>query len=103
MFPGFGANRKPLFYAPSQKLKQLPWEKMSRAGIENTIWARAIDDKALAQMLKDDGVWKEMEQDFKAKEAKQLKTRKKAALKSVLKSSEQQRIGGSRSLFSDQS
>lgn len=78
----------------SQKLKQLQWEKIAKDSIQNTVWAHNfIDEAKLTEMLKQDGVFNEIEKDFKAKQVKALGgMKKKEALKSVLDPRVRQRI-----------
>lgn len=66
-------NRKELQVYASQKLKQLQWEKISKDSIQNTVWAHSfIDETKLTEMLKEDGVFNEIEKDFRAKQVKAI-------------------------------
>jgi cytokinesis protein len=66
-------NRKELGIYASAKLKQLQWEKIGKDSIEKTVWAsNFIDESKLLMLLKDDGVFMEIEKDFKAKVAKAI-------------------------------
>jgi len=87
-------NRKELGVYASAKLKQLQWEKIGKDSIDKTVWAsNFIDESRLLEMLKDDGVFMEIEKDFKAKVAKAIGgAKKKEALKSVLEPRVRQRI-----------
>ncbi|KNZ52766.1 hypothetical protein VP01_3455g4 [Puccinia sorghi] len=87
-------NRKELGVYASAKLKQLQWEKIGKDSIDKTVWASSfIDESRLLEMLKDDGVFMEIEKDFKAKVAKAIGgAKKKEALKSVLEPRVRQRI-----------
>ncbi|MBW0464588.1 hypothetical protein O181_004303 [Austropuccinia psidii MF-1] len=86
-------NRKELGIFASQKLKQLQWEKISKDSISKTVWAsNFIDENRLLDMLREDGVFLEIEKDFKAKQAKAIGMKKKEALKSILDPRVRQRI-----------
>lgn len=89
-----GKNRKELGIYATQKLKQLQWEKISKDSISKTVWAsNFIDEAKLLELLKDDGVFLEIEKEFKAKQAKAIGgMKKKETLKSVLEPRVRQRI-----------
>lgn len=93
-------------------MKQLQWDKLPQQIVGKTLWKEeeASKEQEWVQRLLHDGVWKEMEEDFKAKvnnligkglanqyddqslmslEAKQ----KKAELKSVLDDQTKKRVG----------
>ncbi|KAI7944876.1 hypothetical protein MJO28_010571 [Puccinia striiformis f. sp. tritici] len=87
-------NRKELGIYASAKLKQLQWEKIGKDSIDKTVWAsHFIDENKLLELLRDDGVFMEIEKDFKAKVAKAIGgAKKKESLKSVLEPRVRQRI-----------
>jgi hypothetical protein len=95
--PLFGA-RKDVAVTARQQLKQLQWDNMPKVQIDKTIWAdsTALDEDAVASLLKSDGVFAEMEEDFKAFQPKvNIAKKAKAQLKSVLEHKARQRIGAS--------
>jgi cytokinesis protein len=62
--------RKDMPITPSIKMKQLQWDKLPHQQVSKTLWRDEKPDKE-KQMLKKlqiDGVWMEMEEDFKAKQ-----------------------------------
>ena len=107
-------SRKDIPIAPSTKMKQLQWDKVPQQLVARTVWndESVEKEKEWVQKLQVDGVWQEMEEDFKAKQfvtnllgacdwessmfvfltitpAKQ----KKAELKSVLDPQTKKRVG----------
>lgn len=62
--------RKDMPYTPGIKMKQLQWDKLPHQQVAKTHWS-ADDSQKEQEMLKKlqtDGVWLEMEEDFKAKQ-----------------------------------
>jgi len=51
-------------------MKQLQWDKLPQTQVVNTLWKEEQPQKELEilQKLQKDGVWMEMEEDFKAKQ-----------------------------------
>ncbi|KAI0033270.1 hypothetical protein K488DRAFT_85106 [Vararia minispora EC-137] len=81
--------RKDMPYTPSTKMKQLQWDKLSQQSVGRTLWREAEStetEKAMLEKLAGDGIWREMEEDFKAKQLviNLLARQKRAELKSVL-------------------
>lgn len=62
--------RKDLPIAPSTKMKQLQWDKLPQQQVSKTLWKDEEPDKEneMLKKLQSDGVWTEMEEDFKAKQ-----------------------------------
>jgi cytokinesis protein len=62
--------RKDLPIAPSTKMKQLQWDKLPQQQVSKTLWNNEEPGKEteMLQKLQKDGVWVEMEEDFKAKQ-----------------------------------
>lgn len=73
---------------PSVKMKQLQWDKLPHQQVSNTLWGSEQLDKEneMLQKLQLDGVWRQMEEDFKAKQLmiNLMARQKRAELKSVL-------------------
>ena len=62
--------RKDMPYTPGIKMKQLQWDKLPHQQVAKTLWS-GEDSQKEQEMLKKlqiDGVWSEMEEDFKAKQ-----------------------------------
>lgn len=51
-------------------MKQLQWDKLPQQQVAKTVWNDEEPSKEteMIKILKDDGVWMEMEEDFKAKQ-----------------------------------
>jgi cytokinesis protein len=73
----FGANlnvslsaRKEMPITPSTKMKQLQWDKLHQQQVSKTFWQEEDNSKEKEMMTKlsNDGIWLEMEEDFKAKQ-----------------------------------
>ncbi|KAJ3860420.1 hypothetical protein EV359DRAFT_49140 [Lentinula novae-zelandiae] len=87
-----GANplsaRKDLPITPNIKMKQLQWDKLPQQQVAKTVWNedQPSRENEMIKILKDDGVWMEMEEDFKAKQLviNLMARQKRAELKSVL-------------------
>ncbi|KAJ8454671.1 hypothetical protein ONZ45_g19213 [Pleurotus djamor] len=62
--------RKDLPITPSTKMKQLQWDKLAHQQVSKTLWSREEPEKEHEMLMKlqMDGVWMEMEEDFKAKQ-----------------------------------
>jgi cytokinesis protein len=66
-----GANdsRKQVPFMASKKMKQLQWEKVSKAQLGKTVWSQPeVDDEQLVEKMKAANLWDAMEAEFKAKE-----------------------------------
>ncbi|EGN96042.1 hypothetical protein SERLA73DRAFT_162010 [Serpula lacrymans var. lacrymans S7.3] len=62
--------RKDLPVTPSTKMKQLQWDKLPQQQVAKTLWNQDETQKEseILQKLSSDGIWMEMEEDFKAKQ-----------------------------------
>ncbi len=62
--------RKDLPITPSTKMKQLQWDKLPHQQVSKTLWNDEEPEKEheMLKKLQIDGVWMEMEEDFKAKQ-----------------------------------
>jgi cytokinesis protein len=62
--------RKDLPITPSTKMKQLQWDKLPQQQVSKTLWEDEEPQKEqdMLKKLQLDGVWMEMEEDFKAKQ-----------------------------------
>ena len=51
-------------------MKQLQWDKLPQTQVSKTLWKddQPQKEKEILQKLSKDGVWSEMEEDFKAKQ-----------------------------------
>ena len=79
----------------SRKMKQLQWEKVSKAQVSKTVWsAPAVTEDNIATKLQAVNLWSEMEDEFKAKEIiyDAVKKRKETELLSVLAPDHRKRI-----------
>ena len=67
--PLIGA-RKEMPITPSTKMKQLQWDKLPQQQVVKTLWNDdgSQKEQEMLQKLQVDGVWMEMEEDFKAKQ-----------------------------------
>jgi cytokinesis protein len=63
------AARKDMSIAPNTKMKQLQWDKLPQQQVVKTLWQEEepSKEKEMIMMLSNDGIWLEMEEDFKAK------------------------------------
>lgn len=77
-------------------MKQLQWDKLPQQQVSKTLWKDEKPDreKAMLQKLQMDGVWMEMEEDFKAKQLviNLMARQKRAELKSVLDPQTKKRV-----------
>jgi cytokinesis protein len=76
-------------------MKQLQWEKVSKAQLAKTVWsAPEVAEDALASKMRATNLWDEMEDEFKAKEIiyDAVKRKKETELLSVLTSDHRKRI-----------
>jgi cytokinesis protein len=64
------ASRKDVALTANAKMKQLQWDKVPQQSVGKTVWKEeeASKEQDWVQKLMNDGVWKEMEEDFKAKQ-----------------------------------
>ena len=55
---------------PGTKMKQLQWDKLPQQQVSKTLWNddESQKEQEMLQKLQIDGVWMEMEEDFKAKQ-----------------------------------
>jgi cytokinesis protein len=62
--------RKDMPYTPGIKMKQLQWDKLPHQQVSKTLWSDEDSQKEqhMLKKLQNDGVWSEMEEDFKAKQ-----------------------------------
>lgn len=62
--------RKDMPFTPSTKMKQLQWDKLAHQQVAKTLWSDEDTKKEqeILNKLQTDGVWTEMEEDFKAKQ-----------------------------------
>ncbi|KAI6038969.1 hypothetical protein EDC04DRAFT_3112644 [Pisolithus marmoratus] len=88
--------RKDMPFTPSTKMKQLQWDKLAQPQVEKTLWndEDAKKEQEMLAKLQADGVWVEMEEDFKAKQLmiNLLARQKQAELKSVLDPQTKKRV-----------
>ena len=51
-------------------MKQLQWDKLPHQQVSNTLWQQEepFKEKEMIAKLSNDGIWTEMEEDFKAKQ-----------------------------------
>lgn len=73
---------------PGTKMKQLQWDKVPQTAVAKTLWQADTPDKEKEWLnkLKDEGILRQMEEDFHAKQTviNLMARQKKAELKSVL-------------------
>lgn len=64
------AGRKDVALTANTKMKQLQWDKVPQQNVGKTVWKdeETSKEQEWVQKLMNDGVWKEMEEDFKAKQ-----------------------------------
>lgn len=62
--------RKDMPIAPNTKMKQLQWDKLPQQQVSKTLWQEEepSKEKEMIAKLSSDGIWLEMEEDFKAKQ-----------------------------------
>lgn len=60
--------RKDISITPSTKMKQLQWDKLPMQQAERTVFKEPTREDEWVKKLQLDGVWNEMEEDFKAKQ-----------------------------------
>ncbi|EJU05761.1 hypothetical protein DACRYDRAFT_62419 [Dacryopinax primogenitus] len=84
-------TRKDIPISSTTRMKQLQWDKLPQQVVSKTLWGSAPQreaerEKEWVEKLLEDGVWKEMEEDFKAKQLviNLMAKQKRAELKSVL-------------------
>ena len=92
-----GANdsRKDISLMASKKMKQLQWEKVSKAQLAKTVWSAPVaDETVITSKMQSANLWSEMEDEFKAKEIifDAVKKRKETELRSVLAPDHKKRI-----------
>jgi cytokinesis protein len=64
------AARKDMPITPNAKMKQLQWDKLPHQQVSNTLWQeeQPSREKEMIAKLSSDGIWMEMEEDFKVKQ-----------------------------------
>ena len=63
------ASRKNVPDMAKARTKQLQWEKLSAQHAAETVWAKdVVDEGALRDLFREQGVFDEVEEDFRAKE-----------------------------------
>ena len=62
--------RKDMPITPGTKMKQLQWDKLPQQQVSKTFWQEEEHSKETEMIAKlsNDGIWLEMEEDFKAKQ-----------------------------------
>lgn len=81
----------------SKRMKQLQWDKVSKAQLDKTIWSEAdnpeVEEQVMDRMKAVD-LWSEIDQEFKAREIIQnaVKKKKESELQSVLSPDLRKRI-----------
>jgi cytokinesis protein len=62
--------RKDMPITPNAKMKQLQWDKLPQQLVSKTFWQEEGPSKEhdMIAKLSNDGIWVEMEEDFKAKQ-----------------------------------
>jgi len=62
--------RKGMPITPNTKMKQLQWDKLPHQQVSKTLWQEEEPSKEqeMITKLSNDGIWLEMEEDFKAKQ-----------------------------------
>ena len=107
-------SRKDISIAPNTKMKQLQWDKLAQQQVGKTLWGVEETDREREwiKKLKEQRIWEEMEEDFKAKQlvmilmgkvsllcglftwlTSNLGKQKKAELRSVLDTDTKKRVG----------
>lgn len=90
------AGRKDVPLTANTRMKQLQWDKVPQQNVGKTLWKEeeAGKEQEWVQKLLNDGVWKEMEEDFKAKQLviNLMAKQKRAELKSVLDPQTKKRV-----------
>lgn len=82
-----------------RQLKTLQWDKVTAVALGSTVWDREKGSD-LESKLRAQGIFDQMEEDFRAKQTVKMASRKQAqTLESVLSVKERQRIGQSLSLL----
>ncbi|KAH7930908.1 actin-binding FH2 [Leucogyrophana mollusca] len=88
--------RKDMPFTPGTKMKQLQWDKLPQQQVGKTLWNNEEPQKEQEMLMKlqADGIWTEMEEDFKAKQLmiNLMARQKQAELKSVLDPQTKKRV-----------
>ncbi|EJD02078.1 uncharacterized protein FOMMEDRAFT_87486 [Fomitiporia mediterranea MF3/22] len=101
MYLGMNLNnlvmaRKDIAIAPNTKMKQLQWDKLPQTQVGKTLWndEEPGKEKEWIQKLREQRIWEEMEEDFKAKQLviNLMAKQKKAELRSVLDPQTKKRV-----------
>ncbi len=63
-------HRKDIAITPSTKMKQLQWDKVPQQMVTKTMWQSESPDKEQEWLMKlqMEGIWQQMEEDFRAKQ-----------------------------------
>jgi cytokinesis protein len=89
--------RKGLPITPNIKMKQLQWDKLPQQQVGKTLWSKEEPAKEheMLTKLQIDGVWLQMEEDFKAKQLviNLMAKQKRAELRSVLDPTTKKNVG----------
>jgi cytokinesis protein len=89
--------RKDLPISANTKMKQLQWDKLPQQLAEKTVFNEddTSREHAWVKMFQKDGIWQEMEDDFKAKQLVMnlMARQKRAELKSVLDPQTKKSVG----------
>ena len=64
------ASRKDVAHTANTRMKQLQWDKVPQQNVGKTLWKEPEvgKEQEWVQKLLDDGIWKAMEEDFRAKQ-----------------------------------
>ncbi|THH08533.1 hypothetical protein EW145_g2635 [Phellinidium pouzarii] len=101
MYLGMNLNnlimaRKDIAITPNTKMKQLQWDKLPQTQVGRTLWNDEEPDKEKEwiKMLREERIWEEMEEDFKAKQLviNLMAKQRKAELRSVLDPQTKKRV-----------
>lgn len=78
-------------------MKQLQWDKLSPNAVASTVWGRGtLDESVWSKKLRSQGIFDEMEDDFRMRQTVKKVNRNDAAkLKSVLTDNQRKHIGQS--------
>lgn len=95
LFHGANDSRKDVSHVASKKMKQLQWEKVSKAQLAKTVWSQPeVPEEEIADKMRAVNLWSEIEDEFKAKEIiyDAVKKKKETELLSVLAADHRKRI-----------
>ena len=91
----WSAPRKTPLDVAQRQMKQLQWDKLSPNVVASTVWGRGtLDESEWSEKLRQQGIFEEMEEDFRMKQFIKKVIRNDAAkLKSVLSDNQRKHIG----------